>query len=193
MVHRPIRHAAGTRLVPYMHDLGMTEEIALRPAREDDLPMLEELTQDPEKTGEFEWFGWSDLRHWRRGWDENGLISPEGGTLIVTCGDQRLGLVNWRRQPVTVPSSYCWEIGVMLLPEARGRGYGAQAQRLLARYLFAHTTVHRIWAGTEVDNIAEQRALEKAGFTREGKAGFTREGMGSPVLRGGAMALGGTG
>jgi hypothetical protein len=29
-------------------------------------------------------------------------------------------------------------------------------------------TVHRIWAGTEVDNIAEQRALEKAGFTREG-------------------------
>ena len=28
--------------------------------------------------------------------------------------------------------------------------------------------MHRIWAGTEVDNIAEQRALEKAGFTREG-------------------------
>jgi RimJ/RimL family protein N-acetyltransferase len=28
--------------------------------------------------------------------------------------------------------------------------------------------VHRIWAGTEADNIAEQRALEKAGFTREG-------------------------
>ncbi len=47
---------------------------------------------------------------------------------------------------VTVPSSYCWEIGIILLPEARGRGYGTQAQRLLARYLFAHTTVHRIWA-----------------------------------------------
>ena len=29
----------------------------------------------------------------------------------------------------------------MLLPEARRRGYGTQAQRLLARYLFAHTTV----------------------------------------------------
>jgi RimJ/RimL family protein N-acetyltransferase len=28
--------------------------------------------------------------------------------------------------------------------------------------------VHRIWAGTEADNIAEQRALEKAGFIREG-------------------------
>ena len=151
-----------------VHDLAMSDEVALRPVREDDLPMLEELTQDPDKAGEFEWFGWSDLRRWRRGWDENGLISPEGGTLIATHGDQRLGLVNWRRQSITVPSSYCWEIGIILLPEARGRGYGTQAQRMLARYLFAHTTVHRIWAGTEVDNIAEQRALEKAGFIPEG-------------------------
>jgi RimJ/RimL family protein N-acetyltransferase len=28
--------------------------------------------------------------------------------------------------------------------------------------------VHRLQAGTEVDNIAEQRALEAAGFQREG-------------------------
>lgn len=147
----------------------MTDETVLRPVREGDLALLEDLTQSPQKAGEFEWFGWADLRHWRRRWDEDGLISPDGGTLIVTHGDQRLGLVNWRRRPMTVPSSYyCWEIGIILVPEARGRGYGTQAQRLLARYLFAHTTVHRIWAGTEVDNVAEQRALEKAGFLREG-------------------------
>ena len=28
--------------------------------------------------------------------------------------------------------------------------------------------MNRIEAGTEVDNLAEQRALDKAGFTREG-------------------------
>lgn len=55
-----------------------------------------------------------------------------------------------------------------MLPEARGRGYGTQAHRLLARYLFAHTPVHRVEASTEVGNVAEQRTLEKAGFTREG-------------------------
>ncbi len=114
-----------------------------------------------------EWYGWSDLRRWRRVWDENGLIGPEGGTLIVTRGDQRLGPVNWRRQQLTM-AGHCWEIGIILRPEARGRGYGTQAQRLLARYLFAHTTAHRIWAGTEVENIAEQKAPEKAGFMREG-------------------------
>lgn len=168
----------------------MTDEVALRPVREDDISMLEELTQNPERTGEFQWFGWGDLRHWRRGWEENALISPEGGTLIVTSGDQRLGLVDWRRHRMSVPSSYSWEIGIMLLPEARGRGYGTQAQLLLARYLFAHTTVHRIWAGTEVDNIAEQRALEKAGFTREGitratgwRDGAWRDGLIYSMLR----------
>lgn len=57
----------------------MSNEVALRPVREDDVPRLEQLTQDPEKTGEFEWFGWSDLRRWRRGWEENGLIGPNGG------------------------------------------------------------------------------------------------------------------
>lgn len=130
--------------------------------------MVEELMQDPEKTGEFEWHGWSDLRRWRRGWDENRLIGQDGGTLIVASGDQRLGFVNWGRRQATQAGYYCWEIGIILLPEARGHGHGAQAQRLLARYLFAHTTVQRIWAGTDVDNIAEQKALERAGFTREG-------------------------
>jgi RimJ/RimL family protein N-acetyltransferase len=170
--------------------LGTSDEVALRLVREDDLLMLEELTEDPEKTGEFVWFGWFDLRDWRRGWDENGLIGPDGGTLIATRCDQRLGLVNWRRQPITVPTSYCWEIGVILLPEARGHGYGTQAQRLLARYLFAHTTVHRIWAWTEVDNIAEQKALGKAGFTQEGitratgwRDGAWRDGMIYSLLR----------
>jgi RimJ/RimL family protein N-acetyltransferase len=42
------------------------------------------------------------------------------------------------------------------------------AQRLLVRYLFAHTQVSRVEATTEITNAAEQRALEKAGFTREG-------------------------
>jgi RimJ/RimL family protein N-acetyltransferase len=148
----------------------MSDEVALRPVREDDLPVLEELTQDPDKTGVFQWFGWADLRHWRRGWDENRLITPDGGALMVIRGDHRLGAVTWHRHRITVPTSYSWEIGIMLQADSRGHGYGTQAQRLLARYLFAHTTVHRIWAETEADNIAEQRALEKAGFIREGIA-----------------------
>jgi RimJ/RimL family protein N-acetyltransferase len=167
----------------------MTDAMALRLVAEDDLPLLEQLTQDPGKTGEFGWFGWHDRRLWRRGWDENQLIGPDGGTLVVTLGTEPLGLVIWRRQRTT-PAAYCYEIGIALLPEARGQGHGTQAQRLLARYLFAHTPVHRIWAATEAGNVAEQRALEKAGFTREGtlrgvgwRDGAWRDGVSYSLLR----------
>jgi L-amino acid N-acyltransferase YncA len=44
----------------------------------------------------------------------------------------------------------------------------AKLQRQLMRYLFAHTPANRVEAGTEITNVGEQRALEKAGFTREG-------------------------
>jgi RimJ/RimL family protein N-acetyltransferase len=38
-------------------------------------------------------------------------------------------------------------------------------ERLLVDYLFRFTTVHRLEAGTEADNVAEQQALERIGFT----------------------------
>lgn len=57
----------------------MGDQLRLRPAQEDDLTILEKLTQDPETTGEFAWFGWRDPSRWRRGWAENRpdqLIAP---------------------------------------------------------------------------------------------------------------------
>jgi RimJ/RimL family protein N-acetyltransferase len=63
-----------------------------------------------------------------------------------------------------------WNIGVGLLREERGRGIDTLAQRLLAEHLFATTELERVEASTDVDNVAEQRALEKAGFRREGVA-----------------------
>jgi RimJ/RimL family protein N-acetyltransferase len=167
----------------------MGEEVTLRPPGEDDLPVLLQVTQDPETTGQFGWFGWTDPRRWQRGWDENALIGPDGGVLMVVRGQERLGMVSWRRRPAT-PASYFWEIGIALLPEARGHGSGTQAQRLLTRYLFAHTPVHRIQAATEDGNIAEMRALEKAGFSREGvmrgtgwRDGAWRDGVLYSILR----------
>jgi RimJ/RimL family protein N-acetyltransferase len=134
---------------------------------EEDLSVLERFLTDPEATGPFQWLGWSDPGRWRRRWAQDGLLSDDGGQLMVVTGTDRLGFVAWRKA-VTSRSSYCWNIGAQLLPEGRGRGVGTQAQRLLVRYLFAHTPVVRVEADTETQNIAEQRALEKCGFAREG-------------------------
>jgi RimJ/RimL family protein N-acetyltransferase len=162
----------------------MDDQVVLAPVQEEDLATLEAMTNDPELTGPHEWFGWSDPHVYRHRWAENGLLGSAGGTLMVRSAPlagktpDALGFVNWRQIPVT-QISHCWEIGIILGPQARGRGVGTLAQRLLVRYLFAHSLVNRIQATTEVSNLAEQRALEKAGFTREGvlRGGGFRDGQ----------------
>jgi hypothetical protein len=64
--------------------------------------------------------------------------------------------------------SRAWMIGIDLRADGRGRGYGAEAQRLLADWLLEKTSANRVEAQTDVENVAEVRSLEKAGFTREG-------------------------
>ena len=99
------------------------------------------------------------------------LRNEHSGTLIVEviATGTPVGTVGWH--PVGYgpgPASMAWNIGIDLAPESRGQGYGTEAQRLLADYLFAATNVNRVEAGTDVENWQEQRSLEKAGFRREG-------------------------
>jgi RimJ/RimL family protein N-acetyltransferase len=145
----------------------MGDLVTLRPVTEDDLSWLASLRSSPAAAGLHEWHGWTDPQRRRRQWAESGLLGDDGGTLIVLHDADRVGQVSWRKV-TTGPTAFGWAIAVGLAPDFRGRGYGSEAQRLLARYLFAHTQVNRIEATTEITNVAEQRALEKAGFTREG-------------------------
>lgn len=93
-----------------------------------------------------------------------------GALLVERIGDGAvIGSVGWRLVRYGPnPSSNAWQFGIDLVPEARGQGYGSEAQRLLAAWLFATTDVNRVEASTDIDNVAEQRSLERAGFTREG-------------------------
>jgi RimJ/RimL family protein N-acetyltransferase len=155
---------AGERL---RHDGAMISEIALSPATEEDVALLLLHLQDPDRCGEFAWFGWTSFTRITERFQENRLLGDDYTILMVVRGEERLGFVNYRRRDIH-RGAYCWVLGIGLFPQARGRGYGTEAQKLLVRYLFAQTPVHRIEADTDVENVAEQRALEKAGFTREG-------------------------
>jgi RimJ/RimL family protein N-acetyltransferase len=104
--------------------------------------------------------------------EANENITEQRGTLAVIDDDGTLiGDVSWHRvDHAPPPYGWCWNIGVWIHPDYRGKGHGTRAQRALAEYLFTSTTFERVEAGTEAGNLAEQRALEKAGFRREGVA-----------------------
>jgi RimJ/RimL family protein N-acetyltransferase len=98
------------------------------------------------------------------------LRNDRNGTLIVeTLGGEPVGTVSWHQVNYgPPPDSNCWNVGIDLVPEGRGHGYGTEAQRLLADYLFAATGSNRVEASTDVENVPEQKSLAKAGFQREG-------------------------
>ena len=144
----------------------MTE---LRPITAADVDALVQWRLDPEIAGEYSWMGFRSTHNFRERAATDRLIDDEGGTLAIVDGDELLGDVSWRRLSSS-PSqdSAFWNFGIIVFPQHRGKGHGTVAQRLLADYLFAHTPLQRVEASTDIDNLAEQRSLEKAGFTREG-------------------------
>ncbi len=52
--------------------------------------------------------------------------------------------------------------------DARGRGVGTAAARLMLRYCFEEEKLHRIYLRVYSDNLQAIRSYEKAGFAREG-------------------------
>lgn len=145
-------------------------EVLLRPVQEQDLEELCRIDTEPEVSEPFEWRGFRDSTGRRRRWEADGYLGADDSLLVVALADGTFaGIVVWRQILTSGPSKGgCLEIGILLFPEHRGKGIGSSAQQMLADYLFSTTPVNRLEATTDVDNLAEQRALEHAGFTREG-------------------------
>jgi RimJ/RimL family protein N-acetyltransferase len=142
--------------------------VRLRPVRREDLPLLSvDPVEDPVDT-----FGWTAANALERAFAADGLIGYDQGTLVIEDADGAVaGRISWRPVPhgPNLPS-HALNIGTRLRPGFRGRGLGTAAKVLLATYLFETTTFERLQSETDVTNVAAQRSLEKAGFTREGVA-----------------------
>ena len=144
----------------------------LRPVKRDDIGFL--VSQHiPDGGGPYNWFGFRSETEILGHFEDDGFLGELNGKLVVELdtadGPVPIGDVSWHAVDYgPPPASRCWNIGISLDPEWRGQGHGTRAQRLLADYLFATTLVERVEASTDVENTAERRALERAGFSFEG-------------------------
>lgn len=143
--------------------------VRLRPITLDDCTIVEANPPTPDDLYSF--YGFNQPGRLRR-LVESGEAHPRAGDLegrlTVEADGEYVGGVSWHREdygPIPAPAI---NFGITLLPSARGKGHGTEAQRQLVAYLFAYTTVNRLEASTDVENIAEQRSLEKAGLLRDG-------------------------
>ncbi len=146
------------------------EKIYLRVVTASDLPLLNAWANDPDANSEYGAFGLQPSGSYDRHFAENGLLSSQRGTLLIIGPDDNpIGDVSYHQVRYGPnDASVEFNIGINIISAYRGKGYGVEAQKLLADYLFSTYSIMRVDAMTDIENIPEQRALEKAGFTREG-------------------------
>lgn len=148
------------------HDATVTHlpAVRLRAILDDDKEFLSTLST-PEAEGE--WSTFEDPPDERVDGSHYG-----GGARIVELLDgTQVGIVSWIQIPHGPNRrSLAWNIGVTVSLAHRGHHFGAAAQRAIADELLAMSDANRVMAETDIGNIAEQRSLERAGFTRDGVA-----------------------
>ncbi len=140
--------------------------VVLRMRRETDITAITEASRDPETrrrltdeplTPDRQRESVSQVEEqWRSGRGAPFVIADAGE-------DRPLGLLNLQFADEEVAG-----LAVSVFPDARGRGVAARALRLAAIWGLREVGLQRVFAEAAADNEASIRAIEKAGFRREG-------------------------
>jgi len=139
------------------------KNVNLRIMEKEDLPLFQEWINDPECMGEFMAPIQRTLTELEK--FENSPFAQK--TFIIEKKDGRkIGYIGHFNSYLGFGELL--EIVYAIGPSERGKGYGTEATQLIVDYLFLSKDANRIQATISTRNMASERVLEKAGFTREG-------------------------
>ncbi|ACU08021.1 GCN5-related N-acetyltransferase [Flavobacteriaceae bacterium 3519-10] len=135
------------------------ERVSLREIRSSDMEALVEISyydaikaEDAQQAAEMhakineDYFDGNSI-HW-------GIADRATDCIIGTCGYYR-GFENGRG-----------ELGCVLLPDFRGKGYMSDAMKLAVDFGLNTIGLKQIWAATDRTNIAAVKLLERVGFRK---------------------------
>jgi aminoglycoside 6'-N-acetyltransferase len=135
-----------------------TERLLLRPQREDDLEQLERIVTHPDGA---QWWGIvGDREKLHR--DLRCDDEDDSAAFTIEVDDEVAGWLGvWEENE---PSYRYAGLDIMLAPEVRGRGIGAEALRTAIRWLIDARRHHRLTIDPARDNERAIRAYESVGF-----------------------------
>jgi RimJ/RimL family protein N-acetyltransferase len=136
------------------------KNVNLRVVQKEDLQKNADLINNPDYFGEY-----NPLVQMSKADLENQYekLGPEEKRFLIEKKDgNRIGGITH------FPAGEILEIGYVLIPSERGKGYGTEAVKIMADYLFLSKDIVRVQAHADVRNVASQKVLEKAGFRKEG-------------------------
>jgi ribosomal-protein-alanine N-acetyltransferase len=138
-----------------------------RPTPSDAQAIFQTYTEDPVVSRYMIWTPHAALAE-TEGFIESCIRAWEAGERLASAitlagADAAIGMIEARLAGRTV------DIGYVLAPRLWGRGLMPEAIEALALAALAGPGMYRVQASCDIDNRPSQRALEKAGFLREGR------------------------
>jgi RimJ/RimL family protein N-acetyltransferase len=142
-------------------------KVALRAVERADLQKVWELRNDaeieanafgpptPHSMAEIE--AWFERLHAPANKDHVFVIEADG-RFVGTCNLRDVDALNRRA-----------DLGISLLPDEIGKGFGSDAIRVLLEYTFVHLNLHKLCLDTLETNEAALRAYRACGFVEEGR------------------------
>jgi RimJ/RimL family protein N-acetyltransferase len=138
--------------------------VNLRVMEKEDLPLFAEWANNPEVLGEY----FPLLQRSRTEMEkalENNPFEPKIFIIKKKDGTE-IGFISHIH--MLHPMGKLLEIGYVIIPSERGKGYCTEAVKIMTDYLFLSKDIVRIQAHTDRRNVASQKVLEKVGFKKEG-------------------------
>jgi RimJ/RimL family protein N-acetyltransferase len=144
-----------------------TERLVLRKPRLDDaLVLFIAYMQDPEVTCYMTWRPHQQIQE-AEDFIRSSMAAWENETrfpfvIILKEIDKPFGMIDLHIRGCTVGFGY------VIARSHQRKGYATEATLAIIDWAFQQPTIYRVNASTDIDNIASQRVMEKAGMVREG-------------------------
>jgi RimJ/RimL family protein N-acetyltransferase len=150
--------------------------VRLRPMTPDDIGLFLEWVNDPEASGF--WYGSTRritadelLRDWEPFYFD-GSAPRRGRGFIIEADGRPLGMISYTDSSDDIDDRRVRaDVDIIIGRDAdRDRGYGSDAVRAMAGFLFDRLGYHRIDITTYEINLRMQKVLERLGFREEGRS-----------------------
>lgn len=144
-----------------------TDRLRLRKVKLSDAEAIfRQYARDPEVTKYVSWRAHRDLEETRE-YVRMCLLAWDTGKAFHWVIERRedkevIGMI------IARAAGEKWELGYVLARPFWGQGYMTEAVKGIIAWALRQKEIYRVWAVSDVDNVASARVMEKAGMQREG-------------------------
>lgn len=143
------------------------EDIAFRPIEKEDLEVLRKLHNEKNtilQMGTVEYVSTIEQIKW---W-ENGVSDSKNKRFAIVFAESNSVLGRLRIQNIDHINKNC-EVGLDILPDYRGKGYGKKCYQMVMEFLFLQWNMHMIYLKVADFNPLSKKLYKSLGFRETGK------------------------